>query len=186
MNLILRQYKEDSGAVSFPKVLSIPMNSRLPELAKTDFERILKLVVGAITVALENINLKKTLNALQILDLSEMIIDASGEDNLSMEDLMLFLQRLVKGEYNIPGAVMDMGTFMKLFEAYRQERHVRLLEYRENEHLQYKSMGDASRSAKEDPLSEHFSKLGDTLSGLKESLRETKKENQKLKDIDKF
>jgi len=113
MNLILRQYKYDSGAVNFPAVLKVPTSERIPMLAKQDFQRINMLVIGALTVAVENLNVKKRLNEIQILDLSETIIDSANEDNLSFEDLMLFLQKLTRGEYKLPAEMsnylMQMG-----------------------------------------------------------------------------
>ena len=75
---------------------------------------------------------------------------------------------------------------MNMFDGYRDERHYALIQYRENEHLQYKGMGDNTRINKEDPLSEHFSRMANSLSELKSSLRSEKKENTVLKQAEKF
>ncbi len=92
---------------------------------------------------------------------------------------------MVKGEYKI-GDTLDIPRFMSLFESYRQERHTRLMEYRENEHLQYKALGDSSRTTNSDPLEEHFAKLGDTMSALRDNVKELRKENTTLKKVDDF
>lgn len=186
VNLILRSYKNDAGGVNFPAVFSIPTTERIPELAKQDFSRISMLIIGALTMAFENMNIKRGMNEMQILDLAEMIIDSAGDDNLSFEDLMLFLQKMVRGEYDMSYESMDLPKFMKMFQAYRDSRKLAIEDYRMNQHLQHKGMGQAERVSQPDPLAEHFSRLGETMSNLRESLKETKRENRNLKDIDKF
>lgn len=180
-SLILKQFKHDDGRVNYPLVLRIPTSERITELAKVDFQRILMLVIGAITVAFENMNLKKGMNEMQILDLSEAIIDTSSEDNLSMEDLMLFLQKLVRGEYDGSLENMDIPKFMKIFEIYRQKRYEEYQEYKMNQHYQYKSLGDGNRSSKMDMLSERFSQMADKMSTLKRQISDLKEENSSLR-----
>lgn len=180
MNLILRQYKYDSGAINFPAVLSVPSTDRIPVLAKQDFKRILMLIVGALTLAVETLNVKRRLTEIQIVDLAEMIIDSSQEDYLSFEDLMLFLQKMTRGEYKLP-AELDVIKFMEVFEIYREQRHQELHEFRYNQHLQHKALGDATRVTSPDQLSEHFASMGDRLSQMKETISNLKQENYSLK-----
>lgn len=186
MALILKQYKLPTGGVNYLSLMSIPSDERLPVMAKEDFKRTNMLIIGALTMAFESMNQKRGMNEFQILTLAEDIIDTSTEDNLSFQDLILFLQNLVRGKYKIAYESFDIPKFMELFEIYRQERHSELLRYRENEHLQFKGMGSAERSAKSEPLSEHFSKLGNTLHELKSQLRDERKENHVLKQAKEF
>jgi len=186
MALILKQYKAPGGATNFPAIFCIPSSDRIPILASEDFTRVNLLVIGALTMAFESLNLKRGLNEMQILDLSECIIDSASDDNLSLEDLMLFLQNMVRGKYEMSYESMDIPKFMRMFAIYRDERHRAIVDYRENQHLQFKGLGDANKTSKGDPLSEHFSRLGDTISNLKNSLKETKKENHVLKQMDKL
>ena len=183
MNLILRQYK-DNGRINFPMVLSIPVTERIPMLAKQDFKRINMLVIGALTLAMESLNLKFPMNALQIVDLSEAIIDTAGEDNLSLEDLMLFLQNLTRGKYNPLYESMDVPKFMGKFEIYREERHQAMVQYRENKHLEYKALGDPSRTttpetAFEQHLSEYATKLQKKTDEIKELRAEKRRNNER-------
>lgn len=179
-NIILRQYKSEGGGINFPAVLQIPSSERIPALAKQDFNRILMLIIGALTVAVENLNVKRRLNEIQILDLAEIIIDSSNEDNLAFEDLMLFLQKLTRGEYKLP-AELDVPKFMETFEIFREERHQQYHTVVMEKHIQYKSMGDGSRSTQSDPLSEHFASMGERLSTMKNRISELKQENSSLK-----
>lgn len=184
--IALKQYKTDVGAVNYPKVLSIPISERLPELAKNNFVTIVKIVAAALTVAFEGMNLKRGMTEVQIADLAEAILDSSTEDYLSMEDLMLFLQKFIRGEYGAMYESMDIPKFMLAFEVYRQERHESLMEIRNNKHLESKGLGSSERTSKKDEIDEHFFNMANQISNMRDQLKETRKENQKLKDIDKF
>lgn len=180
MNLILRRFKTDNGLVDYPAILHIPSTERIPQLAKNDFSRVNMLIIGAITMAFESLNLKRGLNEIQVLDLSEAIIDSAAEDNLSFEDLMLFLQKLVRGEYEV-GESVNIPKFMNVFEEYREERHREYYRIMEEKHTQNKVHGDTGRIAKRDELEEHFSSMGERLSQMKDNIRNLKEENKNLK-----
>jgi hypothetical protein len=183
---ILKPYKLPSGATNFPVVFSVPTSERIPSLAAKDFTRINLVIIGALTMAFEAMNLKRGMNEFQILNLAEEIIDTSAEDNLSLEDLMLFLQNLVRGKYKLSYESFDIPKFMELFEIYRQERHSTRLNMLENEHLNYKGMGDSNRTSKGDPLADHFNKLGSSLHELRMQLGEKRKEDSVTKQAEKF
>jgi predicted nucleic acid-binding Zn-ribbon protein len=76
---------------------------------------------------------------------------------------------------------MDIPKFMLAFEQYREERWQTLKSIRENTHLEFKAMGDGTRSSKKDDLDEHFFNMADKLHTLNNSLKEAKKENKKLR-----
>lgn len=181
VNLILRQFKHDNGSVNFPSVLTIPRTERIPTLAKQDFTRINLLIIGALTVCIEGLGLKRSLNEIEILDLSETIIDSANEDNLSFEDLMLFLQGLSRGRYKITNESLTVPKFMDLFEIYRQERWEGLLNHRDELEAQYKCFGDTGKSTQRDVLSEHFANMGERMSQMKERISDLKQENTSLK-----
>lgn len=180
VNLILRQYKDEYGLVKFENVLSIPRSERIPELAKRDFKRILMLTIGAITMAIKSLNQKNGLNEIQILDLSEAIIDTANEDNLAFEDLMLFLQKLVRGEYEI-GETMNIPKFLKVFEIYRENRWQELNRIRNEIHTQHKVCGDIGKSTVKDELSEHFASFGSRINEMKNQIQNLKEQNNSLK-----
>ena len=184
MALILKRYKTKDGNIDYPTIFTIPSEERLPALYEKDFMYATALVVGALTMAFERMRFKN-MDGKLVNDIAEEILVSSDEDNLGLEDLVLFLQNMTRGKYGHIES-MSVAKFMSLFDKYRDERHNAILDYRENEHLQFKGLGDANRTSKGDPLSEHFSKLGDTISSLKNSLKETKKENHVLKQMDKL
>ena len=177
VQMILRDFKTQSGAVNYPVVFSIPSGDRLVKLSENDFSGTLSLVTVGVTLAMDFLNLKIPLNAIQILDLSEAIIDSSGEDNLALEDLMLFLQGLTRGKYGPMYESLDVPKFMGFFEKYRQERHEAILRYRENEHLTYKSIGNPERASdRNTAFDEHLSSFTTKLANMKDELHEAKGE----------
>lgn len=175
LQVVLRDFKTQGGSVNYPAIFSIPSEQRLAKMAENDFSGTLSLVTVGVTLALEQLNLKFPMNALQILDLSESILDTSGEDNLSLEDLMLFLQQLTRGKYSPLYESMDVPKFMEKFELYREERHRAMVQLRENKHLEFKALGDPTRSTKpETAFEEHLSQFTTKLSHMKDELKAVK------------
>jgi hypothetical protein len=181
ISVALRQFKEPSGLIKFNEVLSIPTENRITKLAENDFGKVSMIIVAGLTLAFEGMNLKRGMNAIQILDLSEAIIDTAAEDNLALEDLMLFLQKLVRGEYAPMYESLDIPKFMEKFEIYREQRHQELHRIRYEKEAQYKTVGDAGRTSKTDELGEHFSSMANRLSTLNSQLKAAKEENKNLK-----
>lgn len=181
ISLILRGYKTPNGVIKFDKVLAIPTVERIPVLAQNDFTKTVTIISAALTLAFESLNLKRPMTGSQSVDLAEDIIETSNEDNLALEDLMLFLQKFVRGEYGANYESMDRSKFMIAFENYRELRHQQLHSIKYEQAAQYKVMGDAGRTGEVDELSQHFSNFADKISGMNNELKATRKENIELK-----
>lgn len=179
----LREFKLQGGGLNYPAIFSVPSDQRITKMAERSFHDTLTVITAAVTLAMESLNLKQAMTSVQIVDLSEAIIDTASEDNLSIEDLMLFLQRLTNGVYNPLYESMDIAKFMEKFEVYRQERHEAILSYRENRHLELKALGDSNRSAGKNgtALDEHLSAYTTKLQAMKDELNEKKQENKRLR-----
>ena len=139
MNIALRDFKTHGGNANYPALLSVPSAQRLPALAKTNYREVLGIVTAGITMAIESMNLNRPMNSLQVVDLAEVILETSEEDNLSLEDVMLFMQGLVRGTYGPLYESMDIPKFMEKFEVYREERHKQLLRIKEEQDAQYRA-----------------------------------------------
>lgn len=133
VNIALKQYKHPSGHANFPALFTIPTAQRLPALAKQDLKRTFALVGAGVTVAMESMNLTRPMNGQQIIDLTDAIIETAEEDNLSLEDLLLFLQKLTRGEFGTMYEGMDIPKFMEKFEQYREQRYQSIKAMREEE-----------------------------------------------------
>jgi len=146
VNAYLSAFKE-RGIVSFQKVLSVPAAERIPALCKTQEGRgdVLIALTASLKSAFNNINLRVGLNEDQLIDLADAIIDQSSEDNLSLEDVLLFLQKLLIGDAGKIYDRMDIPTFFELFESYRQDRHEAVVRIREEQQSQHKAFGNPER-----------------------------------------
>lgn len=182
LNAILKTFKNQNGSVNYPTLFAIPTNERLLIWAKFDYDRILTVITVGLTISFETMNLARPMSEEQIIDLAEAVIDTSKEDNLALEDLMLFLQGLTRGKYGVLYESMDIPKFMEKFEVYRQERHQAVQEYRENKHLEYKALGDPTRKRSVDPLDIHLSEMTTKIQSLKDAYNEQKDINKRLRE----
>jgi hypothetical protein len=186
MNLILRQFKSPAGGLDFPKLFDIPRTERITALAERDFSQINMVIIASLTLAFENLNLKRGLNEIQILNLSEAIIDSAMEDNLALEDLLLFLQAFVRGKYPMSYESLDIPKFMKALDIYREERWQSGISIRDERIAQWQGLGPSTRTIEKDELSEHLSNITGRMSEMKKALSESKHENNILKQSEKF
>jgi hypothetical protein len=179
INLVLRQYKLSNGAPNFENLFKIPSKERLPVLAKNDFDGTVDILAAGVTMALETMNLKRPMTPEQINELSEALVDTSHDDNLSLEDLILFMQRLVRGQYGELYEGMDIQKFMQKLELYREERHEEIVRIRENEHLHYRSLGSPERSQKISPLDEHLATYSQKLQEKNDEIKTLRAERKR-------
>lgn len=187
INKCLKTYKLENGAPNFPALFTIPSTQRLPELAKVDPDGTCTLVTAGLTLAIENMNLKRGLNADQIVDLAEEIMDSATEDNISLEDLMLFMQGLTRGRYGELYESMDIPKFLNLFGKYRDERWAEGIKIRDQKHEEYKNLGDKERS--ERPMTafdQHMADYTTKLQAKNDEIKLLRKERQKRHEQDNF
>jgi len=142
VNTYLAKFKE-RNQIQFPKLLGISMNDRIPELIKTEVGRdtVFIALVASLKSLFSNINLRVGLNEDQLIEISEQVIEQSQEDNLALEDFLLFGQKFLVGEYGKIYDRMDVPTFFEFFEKYRQQRHEAILNVRYEQHSQFKVEG---------------------------------------------
>lgn len=128
--------------VSYRKVLEVPMNERIPELIKTPGARmdILTNLTAALTAAFSNLNLRHSISGEQVVELADMIIDQSHEDQMGLEDVYLFLENLLTGKAGKIYDRMDVQLFFELFETYRQRRHEEMKDFRDELDAQYRCL----------------------------------------------
>lgn len=152
-------------------------------MAERDLGGTIQLVAAALTMAFEKMNLARPMTAFQVLDLAEEIADSGAEsDAIALEDLVLFLQKLVRGEYGPMYEGMDIPKFMEKFGKYRDERYNEAIRIRDEKHLQYKSLGDSNRSSNVNPLADHLANFAGKIGALKDQLRDKNEEIKKLRE----
>lgn len=142
VNLNLKQYKFANGAPNYDTILRIPFEDRLPGLVlKVGLKQVHMTLAAAITMTMESLNLSKPLTPDQIIDLTDILIDTSAEDYLSLEDVLLFMQQVSRGVMGELYSSIDIPKIMKSFEKYRQERHSEYKRLKDEQDVQYKIMG---------------------------------------------
>lgn len=184
----LRKFKNESGGINFSKLFDIPKSERIVAMSKIDFENTVQVLSVSIGLAFESVNLKRPLTNSQIFDLAEAIIDDADSDGLSLEDLLLFLQRLTRGEYGEMYESMDVAKFMLKFGEYRDARWEAAIKLRDEKVLEYKQIGDMERTCTGmgTALDEHLSQFTTKLSAMKDELKEKNAELKRRREQDNF
>lgn len=140
------RYKENGNAKPLAVIQNIPVKDRIPGLVQTyGIDKISAILAKAIQKMLSNFNLRVGMNADQVLELSLQLIDSSNEDQLAFEDVMLFLDGMVKSKYGKVYDRMDMPTFFEMLDVYRDHRHAEYMRFKDEQNVQYKASGDSNR-----------------------------------------
>lgn len=142
INIELRKFKNPNNSVNFPALFDIPVDNRITAMAKNNLGETIKLLSVALTLSFETMNLARPMQAFQILDLAEMIVDEAESDRLSIEDILIFCQKLSRGEYNNFYEGMDIPKFMSFFNQYRDERWQAGIDLRDARVQEHKRLGD--------------------------------------------
>lgn len=149
VNTYLTKFKE-RNQIQFPKLFELPLTDRIPELIKTEVGRdnVFIALVASIKSLFNNVNLRVGLNEDQMIEIAEQVIEQSHEDNLALEDFLLFGQKFLVGEYGKIYDRMDVPTFFEFFEKYRQQRHEAILNIRYEQASQYKVEGRGAQMSR--------------------------------------
>lgn len=140
------RYKEKGEPNHLAVIQNVPVAERLPALVKLyGPEKIAGVLNLAITRALNNFNLRIGMNPDQIAELSYSLIEEAEQDQLAIQDILLFLDGLPKFKYGKVYDRMDMPTFFEMLEVYREQRHQAYVNAKEESHAQFKAMGDSNR-----------------------------------------
>jgi hypothetical protein len=189
LNLQLKKFKNENGSVNFAALLALPSEHKIGTIAKRDLGEAIKVITVGLTMAFETMNLARPMQAFQVLDLAEMIVDEAPTDSLAVEDLMIFLQKLTRGHY--PGLYegMDIPKFMERFNQFRDERFNEWKRIRDEKHEEYKNLGDDNyyeRNNRVSPLGEEALKFREKLQAQKDELYAQKAENKRMREQNKF
>lgn len=150
-NLVVQQYQHE-GAVKFDALLSIPLSDRIPGLiesyGKKTMHRLLVMILKEFNNKLLLPKAKKLTETKISIAACEIML-LSYEDQLSLEDVILFLQRVKSGRYGpIKALVLPSILFQKM-EMYRQARHKVFIKMKESRDAAFKTMDAAPRSSSE-------------------------------------
>lgn len=175
ISMELKKFKYQNGAINFGELIKMPIPNRIPSLSQVDMRGTVTSIAVAITIAMESMNLKRPMTATQIVDLAETIIDSAAEDQISIEDVLIFFQKLTRGEYGLLYESLDIQKVMHLFGKFRDERWEEGVRIRDAKDIEYKNLGDSERQGRKmTALDEHLSQFTIKLQSIKDELKEAK------------
>lgn len=145
--LALQQYITD-GNVDFHRLLSIPLTERIPgfmrEYGLKRIHQLIKLLVKEF-YSVVSLNKTKKLTETKLSVCACEIMLAAIEDQLSIEDLVIFFELARNGKYgSYKGLQVHMIVQHKL-EDYRQERFEAYVSLKQQMHKEHKNLGPVER-----------------------------------------
>ena len=152
------RWKDKGEPLPMAVIEAIPVKDRLPGLVNSyGLDKVSAILSKAITRSLANLNLRVGMNSDQVVDLSLSLIESAEEDQLAFEDIMLFLDGMIKGKYGKIYDRMDMPTFFELLEVYRDQRHKVYMGKKYEQESQFKTYGDTNRLSEDrDKIKDQF------------------------------
>lgn len=137
---LLKSFCYQDGATNYIQLIRVPSSERITVLAKTNRKEVHQVIAAQIEYSMKFFNIPNGLSLEQIFLLTDTIIDDAESDNLALQDVFLFLQKLSAGKMGTIYNRLDIPTFMELFEIHRQERHDEMMRFREEETAQYRAI----------------------------------------------
>lgn len=140
------KYYTKNNLPDYIKILQVP--ERIPELTnKLGMEVIGKIITAELTKFVQSFTVVRPMNEDQIISCAFAIISTSEEDNLGLQDLIIFFEGAKQGKYGRILDHIDQHVIFEMMEIYRQSRHDAVLNIREEQHTKHKSDGVSERSS---------------------------------------
>ncbi len=150
-NLVQQQYSKD-GEINFPLLLSIPLQDRIPALVQEfGVKRMYHLLLMIIRAFCYSLPIPKTkkLNDTRMSVCACDIILTAQEDQLSLEDIILFFERAKAGKYGTIKSLLSHYQVMSMLDQYRAERHEAFMKIKGEKDAAMKTLGPAERTCEE-------------------------------------
>ena len=147
-NLAIKQFVADDDTIQYEALLSIPLAERIPGLIN-DYglkraHRLIKLVLQEFCYSIplpKSAKLSDTKIAACACDL----ILAAHEDQLSLEDLVVFFELAKKGKYGKFKGTLTHFSIMQKLEQFRIDRTAVYYRLKEEQEAQLKKMAELPR-----------------------------------------
>jgi hypothetical protein len=150
-NLVLQQY-QNKDKVNYDLLLAIPLSERIPGLTtEYGYQRMYRLLVTIIREFSMAIPLPKSrkLNDTRVSVCACDLMLSAYEDQLSLEDIILFFERAKEGKYGSVKKALTHQLINQMLEIYRQERHEAYMKKKEAKEAELKNLGPVVRTSPE-------------------------------------
>jgi hypothetical protein len=132
-----------NGKIDFTGLMAVPSSNRIPALSKSNPMECMVAVNSATLMFLQSSGVDANTSVM----ITSSILMESHEDNLAIEDVVIFLMKLNAGQYGKFFGAITPASFMEKFEEYRQERHEAILSIREEEQANHRAAGITERES---------------------------------------
>ena len=160
---LTRQKFMAEGAPVFENILSIPLQDRIPALMREyGLKRMHKLVKTLLQEFCYAIPLPKSakLNETRIAVCACDLILAAEEDQLGLEDIIVFFELASSGRYKKFKGMVTHFSIMQKLDLYREERYKAFVSLNEKKHNELKAVGPRERITSEPtPIQDLFGDL---------------------------
>lgn len=150
-NLALQQYSTADGA-NFESLLSIPLSERIPgligEYGLKRMHRLVKTILNEFCYSIALPKSKKLTETKTSVVACDLILVAE-EDQLSMEDLIVFFELAKNGKYGKFKGLLTHYAIMEKLEQYRQERYATYVRIKEQKEAEVRLLGPTERISPE-------------------------------------
>ena len=142
-NKMIKFYSE-RNAPNFTELLKV--GERIEDLVPLiGFEDLGKLIMVEVMKFVKCYNVVRNMTADQAAECAKAIIYTSEEDNLSLQDVVMFFEGAKQGKYGRVLDHLDQHVIFEMFEKYRQERYNVFRAWKDSKEVQNKAYGDTSR-----------------------------------------
>lgn len=149
--LTLQNFQVD-GEPDYVALLSIPLSNRIPALIREyglkRMHQMIRLLVKEFCYSISLPKVKKMTETRMAVCACDLML-AANEDQLSLEDLIVFFERAKAGKQGNFKKDLTHYTIMEQLEEFRQKRHEVLLQIRRKQEEEHKSLGTPERTCSE-------------------------------------
>ena len=146
-NLALQQYSTADGA-NFEALLSIPLSERIPALVSEyglkRMHHLIKTILNEFCYSIALPKSKKLTETKTSVTACDLILVAD-EDQLSMEDLIVFFELAKNGKYGKFKTVLTHYSIMEKLEQFRQDRYETYVRIKEQKEAEVRLLGPTER-----------------------------------------
>ncbi len=147
-NLAMKQYIGENDVIAFDGLLSVSLKERIPGLiAEYGLKRAHRLIKMVLQEFCYSIPLPKSakLSDTKIAACACDLILAAYEDQLGLEDLIVFFELAKKGRWGKFKGMLTHFSIMQKLEQYRTERSAAYYRFKEAQEAELKRMNDLPR-----------------------------------------
>lgn len=157
-NLALQQYAKKDKA-DFELLLSIPLPERIPglvgEYGLKRMHKLIKLILQEFCYSIPLPKSKK-LTEIKVSVCACDLILAAEEDQLSLEDLIVFFELAKKGFYGKFKGMLTHFHIMQKLEVFRQQRYENYVHLKEKKEADQKALGPVERISSQPTAIKHL------------------------------